>query len=105
MTLIYAALTAALLASPAQAAPALEDITGAHLLAECRKAEPEFCRGYIQAVSEGAFTRGTTICVDPEAVSQEELIDNVVQWIANYSGDADELRVYGVIEILYPCDE
>ena len=105
MKLIWSVVLLAALGSPANAAPALENLAGEELLPQCRKAEPEFCRGYIQSVSKEVFTRGTTICVDPEATSQEDLIDNVVQWVANYSGNPDELRIYRVIETLYPCDE
>jgi len=100
----WAVFYSAALVTSAQAAPALENLTSAELQMECRKADPGFCRGYIQAVSEGIFTRGVTVCIDTESTSREDLMNKVVPWIANYAGDPNELGVYQALVTLYPCE-
>ena len=103
--LLLAALALVGFVSNVQAAPALADLPPAELQMECRKADPAFCRGYIQAIAEGVFTRGVTICIDTEDTSRDDMMNTVVPWIANYAGDMSDLGVYQALETLYPCEE
>lgn len=103
--LLLAAVALIALGSDAQAAPALADMSPTELQRECRKADPEFCRGYIQAIAEGVFTRGVTVCIDTEVTSRDDMMNTVVPWIANYGGDMSDLGVYLALETLYPCEE
>ena len=103
--LLLATFAMAGLGSTVHAAPALANLPPEELQAECRKADPAFCRGYIQAIAEGVFTRGVTICIDPEATSRDDMMNAVVPWIANYTGDLSDLGVYQALETLYPCEE
>jgi hypothetical protein len=105
MKLLWTATALTAFAANAYAAPALENMTGAELQSECRKADPGFCRGYIQAVSEGLMTRGITMCIDTETTSRDDLMAKVVPWIAHYSGDLNDLGVYQTLVALYPCED
>ncbi|HEV7718880.1 MAG TPA: Rap1a/Tai family immunity protein [Arsenicitalea sp.] len=83
---------------------AAHDMTGAELIAECSKPDASFCHGYVQARSEPIITRGTTVCIDEETTTREELTNAVAAWISRYKGDPRDMSVYAAFEELYPCD-
>ena len=81
------------------------DIPGAELIAECRKPQPSYCLGYVQAWSEGIMTQGTTICIDHEATSRDEITRSVAAWIAAYKGDPAQISVYEGFTAVFPCED